>query len=908
MSTKETKEININNIDDDTLSRKEALNTERSFIVQAPAGSGKTTLLTQRVLALLASVVSTPEEALSLTFTRKAAAEMRERVMAALEQASETLNSSEAFNNTNPETALGENRGETHRLACKVLERDKALGWDLLNNPNRLRIQTLDSLCAELSQRMPLHSGLGSSMNISDAPAVLFEEAARNVLESIESNTLQTEPWILAIQILLQHLDNDWDQTLKLLADMLSHRDQWLLSLGHTFFTTPNRAQLEKALQLSILDTLALVRKTLPLNFEEFFVLVQFAAKQLQDSNSMIAHCLNLSTWPEGELADVPRWLGLSELILTDGNELRKTVTEKQGFPSQQSAKNKEDKALFKNMKDSMKNLLEKTKEYPDFCLGLQRLRECPKAHYSETQWTLVQALVTVLPVLVAELLLVFQKHNQIDFIEVALSAHQALGNKDTPTDLSLKLGYKIRHILVDEFQDTSLSQFSLLEKLTTTWSEHEGNTLFLVGDPMQSIYRFRKADVSLFIRAREFGVNDIRLKPLNLTSNFRSHQKVVNWVNDSFSKIFPTQDEMLTGAVRYSPFKAATQSIDDLPIDAEVIIHKITPDTLSEAEQIIQCIETLKCKEISGSMALLVRSRSHLKSIIPALEKRGISYQGVELDKLITRPLTRDLLALTRALMHLGDRIAWLSLLRSPYCFLSLQDIECIATFNETLPLFSTLKQYAQLQGISHDSKDQLSRVVPILEMAMSDRERKPVATWIKQTWITLNHFNEAEPLKREKSFQNEESDTFFEILRETAKNKDIFEIGVLEEQIKRSYVTPIAQDPKALQIMTIHKAKGLEFDTVILAGLGKKDRSDDARLLLWEDRRSLQGENYLLLAPIRSGDSKNDSIYDYLRKQEKRRANYESLRLLYVAATRAKKRLYGFLHSDTLFEEDEE
>ncbi len=105
----------------------------------------------------------------------------------------------------------------------------------------------------------------------------------------------------------------------------------------------------------------------------------------------------------------------------------------------------------------------------------------------------------------------------------------------DAPEDLALALGQRIRHILVDEFQDTSYTQFELLEKLTAGWEPGDGRTLFLVGDPMQSIYRFRQADVSLFLKARLEGIGAIRLEPLTLSVNFRSRPEIVEWVNRTF-------------------------------------------------------------------------------------------------------------------------------------------------------------------------------------------------------------------------------------------------------------------------------------------------------------------------------------------------------------------------------------
>lgn len=933
----------------DSAHRQAALDILHSFIVQAPAGSGKTTLLTERVLALLAGGVANPEECLCITFTQKAAAEMRERVLIALEHANQSLGpvrNSETNSSSSISTEKKAKELSTEALARKVLERDALLGWDLLNNPNRLRIQTIDSLCAELAQKMPLHSGLGSAMKITETPQIFYEEAARSVLESLESK----EPWTDALYILLGHLDNDWEALVHLLAEMLSHRDQWLLSLGPTFFKQPNKAQLEQGLQTTIIETLKCAKSVIPEECsEELLMLARFAASQLKvlsNSNALLAeskilHCFECQEWPADTLQALPIWQGIAELLLTEANQLRKTVTERQGFPSQQSTKDREEKTFFKNMKESMQACLIKLNEFPDFCSALQSIRECPPAHYTESQWKVVQALLTTLPMLVAELMLSFQKQGQVDFIEIALAAHQALGDNDTPTDMALKFGYKTRHILVDEFQDTSLSQFFLLEKLTLTWSEHEGNTLFLVGDPMQSIYRFRRADVGLFIQAKQAGVNDFTLKSLKLSANFRSHPCIVDWVNKHFSELFPKHDDMLSGAICYTPFqsgaihlKTETEHALEVNLDSEVIIHAVDEET--EAEKIVACIESVKRNNVSESIALLVRSRSHLKYIIPALENKRIPYQGVELQKLNSRQRIQDLLSLLRALIHLGDKIAWLALLKSPYCGLSLSDLEILATFKESLPLFWSLKQYETIQELTMDAKARCKILVPILEEALFERERLPVATWIRNTWHKLqtmfmdvpflnnNPSNQNNPYNQHNaSNQNnqnnqsnhnvsantleaEETETFFAILRETAKNEDIFTLGLLEQKINDHYAASNVKNPHALQIMTIHKAKGLEFDTVLLAGLGRRERSDSSRLLLWEERRSEFGKPYLLLAPIRSAEIKKDPIYEYLRKQEQKRAQYENLRLLYVAATRAKKRLYGFTHNEALLDSE--
>ena len=136
-----------------------------------------------------------------------------------------------------------------------------------------------------------------------------------------------------------------------------------------------------------------------------------------------------------------------------------------------------------------------------------------------DVSWRLVLRLSRLLPVLQAQLLLVFKREGRVDFTHIALAATDALGSDEAPTDLALRLDYQIEHLLVDEFQDTSGQQYELLTKLTRGWAEHNagGNaprTVFIVGDGMQSIYGFRYAYVGLFLEARVSGLAGLAMGP----------------------------------------------------------------------------------------------------------------------------------------------------------------------------------------------------------------------------------------------------------------------------------------------------------------------------------------------------------------------------------------------------------
>src|SRR5262249_55626985 len=159
-------------------------------------------------------------------------------------------------------------------------------------------------------------------------------------------------------------------------------------------------------------------------------------------------------------------------------------------------------------------------------------LRRLPTVSQSRARAESVVAVVTALALAAVRLAEVFREARVTDFAELGFAAHRALGDPDAPTDLALALDYRIKHLLVDEFQDTSGVQHRLLVRLTQEWQPGDGRTFFAVGDPMQSIYRFRDADVGLFQRTRRNGIGAIRPRSVNLHANFRSSASLVGWCN----------------------------------------------------------------------------------------------------------------------------------------------------------------------------------------------------------------------------------------------------------------------------------------------------------------------------------------------------------------------------------------
>lgn len=886
----------------DADARARALDPARSSICSAPAGSGKTELLTQRFLTLLARVgqskAGQPENIVAITFTRKAVAEMRSRILGAIKQAA-----------TQPRPHAQHQR-LTWDLARQVLSVDKARQWSLLETPSRLQIKTFDSLCAALANSLSSTTTFAALPSIADNPEELYLNASRALLQSLEAR----QPWSAAIGKLLQLMDNNVHKLERLLAALLARREAWLPIIGSGKGDKSIIMQLlEQNLQRVRDDAIAKLIAAIPRRHQlTLMELASVAAANMLcvQRDSAIVNCLNLDSkahLPGADESGIRQWLGLVELLLKKDNHWRKKLDRRVGFPV---GDDNRQRALCRQQKQQGLQLIADLSRQPGLLPLLLDVRHLPSAGYDEDQASLLCALLEVLPVLTGYLQIGFQEVNRVDFAEVSIRARSALGAMESPTELALALDHKIQHLLVDEFQDVSSTQFELLTLLTAGWQVGDGRSLFFVGDPMQSIYGFRHANVGLFLQCSEQGIGDIPLETLHLNSNFRSQAAIVACINRVFSQSFPVQNDIAAGAVSYLPSQPILPS---LPGRA-VWFHGFVEDTGDEpeAQRVLAIVRQSRLDNPQQTVAILVRNRRHAIPIMALLAAAALPYRAVDLDPLADNSVIQDLMSLTRALLHPADDIAWLSLLRAPWCGLSLADLEVIANVHCRHPsLPPTLWQRLMActaspppptdtdtdtqiaarrdRSLSVDGRMRLQRVLPILALCITRAQRQPLRQCIEGAWIALGG---PACIEHNRDFNNAER--YFSLLESLELPALIKNRHALQTAVQTLYAAPDPDADDKLQIMTIHKAKGLEFDTVIIPSLERSARHPEPELLCWDEYLSTDGTPLLLMSPITCSGREKDPIYHYLTLRDKRRRLNENARLLYVGCTRARRRLH--------------
>jgi len=914
--------------------RIKALDAEKCVLVKAPAGSGKTDLLTRRYLRLL-SMVNEPGEIVAITFTKAAAAEMRHRILAELEDADKNARDT-AEDNPEGEIAMA-------TLAQQALERSQQAGWNLIDLPAQLRIMTIDAFCRELALQQPLLSGLGGGLDIADQPKELYRRAARRTLNAIGNADAELRQ---AIEALLLWRDNSWQDVENQLVEMLAQRDLWMR--GFVLDRETNweelRARLERPFERGVREALTQLSELLfrvPGACDEILALARFACQQ----------CGGAAHQALAELGDFPRapyssteeletareaFQCLAALLLTASGAMRKKVDKNLGFPSDRKLE-----------KARIMALIAQLGALQGFEAALCEANNLPPAQYTDDDWRIVQACFTVLRRASGELKVVFAETGTADYTEVAQIAAAVLTGEDgIPGEGALAAADNIKHLLVDEFQDTSRKQHRLLEKLIAAWPSRAGRTCFVVGDPMQSIYLFREADAELFGRVERLGLEIEDDLPLvfdtaHLTANFRTERGLVTTLNSTFDEVFKVDDG---SGVRFARAEAARTEghpawesaqgarmelhVEFMPAsrggtsadrdrgkeEREVAQQKQTAEIVELIARHTAQIEATRQRNADNSasrrekyrVAVLGRTKKALASVAAALRKAAIPFRAVDLEQLNDRPEVMDALALGRALMNCEDRVAWLGVLRAPWCGLALHDLHTLTSGDDDAlilkPVLDLMRQRANL--LSADGAARVDRLLRARADAPAARFARPttqLGTWLEQVWLHVGGAACVSPAERANL------DLLWQTLDALPEGEQDFVSAALDAALEKLHATP---DPGVdadcgVQLMTIHASKGLEFEVVIVPELQAGSGRGERKMLTWMERGVLAPEEAdepteLLIAPFQAKGAERGKAKEWVDRMHHQRERQEMRRVLYVAATRAREELHFFAKAE--------
>lgn len=888
--------------------RISALDTAACVLVEAPAGSGKTDLLTRRFLALLAEVED-PQQIVAITFTRAAAAEMRHRILSELERACT------ADEGTNDAFAM-------HTLARRAVEHSQRCGWQLLELPTQLRITTIDAFCRSLAQQQPLLNGMGNNLELAEQPDELYRQAARATLEQLDE---QTTDVARAVEQLLRWRDNNWSDLEALIVEMLGARERWMQDF--VLDRAVDWDELRHKLEAPMLAAL----RTYLLELEELVDQVPAARETLHQMAALAyansegqkqATLAQMDAFPEAydasadELSQLLQvWHELNSLLRTGKGEWKSKHDARDGFPP-----------ALREAKQRLASLIAGLGAVEGLSAHLDLLALQPDAGYEEEEWRIVQACFVVLRQAAAHLQIAFNEAGRVDFTQIAQMARLVLASEGEPSDAALAAADGIRHLLIDEFQDTSRSQYLLLQQLLGAWPEREGRTCFAVGDPMQSIYLFRGADVELFLRLKHEGLATPYDEPLvfrhaPLGANFRTAPTLVESINAFFAALDaradgsgihfhratparPVEhDAAIETHLRFMPARQVAGTEEGLArrmrIEAKAAeLDEIVGLIAAEAPRIAAAAAEGRRHRV----AVLGRTVSVLRPIAAALREAGIGFRAIGLERLMDRPEVQDALQLARALLVPLDRVAWISVLRAPWCGLTLAQLHLLVSDDDKQLQRRAIPELleeraALLTGEARIAVEHLQRVA---ERALELRRMQPenaLGTWLEQVWSMLGGAQTVDATGAAN----------LQLLWQKLDQLPQCEQDLLGPNLTAALdkltalPDPTVSEQAGVQLMTIHKSKGLEFEVVVLPdmqAMGKETQSD---MLLWLERgldSNELGEDLteFLIAPLAGKGGQSGKAKNWVGQQIRRREQQEMRRLLYVAMTRARERLHLF------------
>lgn len=858
----------------DAAERLRAVNPAACFHLEAPAGSGKTFLLTARFLRLL-GCVDHPQSILALTFTNKAAGEMRDRIGRFLVRAARGEHPSDDLD------------ASLLDAARKALDRHRRRR-ELLLSGDLLRIQTFHAFCYTLVSLAPLPSGVSPGSTLLGDPdqTIFLRRSIDDTLASLLSRRPE-DPWRRALENRLLYLNNSWSHLVRELQDLMGRRES-LRELTRVL-DPPHAAD---ARHLAMRDLVEAQLGVLRTAFLQSGLGRQWGAfvAHVTEAGAAAAEGL-IDSVPGTAWEDLPDWQRMAEALLTQSGGPRKQCGPKAGFYSG-FAKTVWFE-LLQGLDEAIARLLHEIRPFP---------AEEAEALDLEPLLDLILLLNAVMETYERRC----REGRYLDFTSLERAALR-LFDAVNPSDLQLFLDHQIQHVLVDEFQDTSLQQWELLQHLCAGWSMEDGRTLFVVGDPKQSIYGFRKAEVRLFLEARDGlplsdgGGERLPMEPLVLRTNFRSAPALISWCNGLFERTVMADPDPLHDEVSFSPGTPPPQ-----PLSKEIGPHAGSADAAPQLALFLEWPDGITARRreaawLAGHLAarqaegkreerstgILLFTRTHLPAYLEALQGAGVAVQVTEGLKLAERPEVLALWQLARALVLPHDDLAWVTQLHSPWVRLGYTDILAVA--KEESPAWV---EKIRLAAAWHSN---VARLWDGLADARQHTGRYPLGEVLEKAWLSLGGARIV--AERWGSRGIASCRRFLDLVREAEVHEPVGTLKRLEQLMEEAF-EPV--DPETASsnvfLMTVHKAKGLEFDTVYLPFLDwnpeGRERRDPPPYIL----ERVPGASHRHLLAVRPDRQRGmpDPVYKCLRDLQVGRRRGEAKRLFYVAVTRARQELF--------------
>ena len=850
---------------------------QKNINIFASAGSGKTYLLITRICRLLLTGVE-PQQILAITFTRKSAAEMKQRLYDRL--ASWVLMDDAAL--SDELTHMGETANHD------VLAHARELYEKCLFSEQTIRMSTFHSFCEDIIRAFPLESELPTAFELTEQTQQYINQAWQQLLHLSEKNQ--------ALAAAMEQLYDQFyglDNARKALLCFLAARNAWLvLSQGQS-----------KPAEFGYQSLLARLGELEP---DDEAWLYQAECRACLDKSMRLL--IDNRTPKHAELgAKIADFLARGEC---SNEEIFARL-----------------KPLFLTAKDSAR----------DFKINAQWRAELDDADY--------QHLITTHQRLCAELLAVLnqRKHSQllannqawyvagelfvrqyqkvkaqhgvIDFDDLEWETYRLLQAEDNVLWIQYKLGQKIRHFLVDEFQDTSAIQWQLLKPLIESSQEQQLNTaasLFLVGDSKQSIYRFRGANPEIQQLVADWSQRNLASQQLSNDHSWRSSAAIIDFVNDVFSspalqqrvlgfKPHSVEHTSLWGWVKILPLLAYPEQQDKEYFRNPLTTARAAnthPPYYNEGRQIgqeIQALITQRTPIYAGGkyrpvryqdMLILVATRAHIEDLKQGLISCDVPLFGHDKNKLLDYLEIQDMVALLGILIDPYDDQKLCHVLRSPLFAVTDQDLISIKQIDS--PVW--MEKLSQLSTMLEDDHPLRSAYTCLADwQAMADQ--LPVHDLMNRIFTQLH------VLKRYRSICKAEDgpqivarlQQFLQqcLALDSGRYSSIERFLTQLREINPDAHMQADQNSDYVEIMTVHGAKGLEAPVVILADCGPSDGRSDPYWTEIDWPADSDTPQHMMLAYAEK--SLSDRGKDYLQSIQP--STDEDVNLMYVAITRAKQ-----------------